>query len=65
MRWVSATPTVTPLTGNVGTWTIAKIAHQDSAIITIQAKIIAVGVSLNNAVVTTANGSPIVSPPSR
>ncbi|MEZ4902523.1 MAG: DUF11 domain-containing protein [Spirosomataceae bacterium] len=33
MQWVSATPTVTPLTGNVGTWTIAKIAPQDSAIV--------------------------------
>jgi len=46
MQWINATPSVTLLSGNIGTWTIAKIAPKDSAIITIQAKVIATGVSL-------------------
>lgn len=63
LQWVSATPTVTPLTGNVGSWTIAKIAPKDSAIITIQVKILAPGVSFNQATITSTNGGTLPTPP--
>jgi uncharacterized repeat protein (TIGR01451 family) len=62
MQWVGASPAATSVTGNVATWTLSRIAPNDSTIINVQAKAIATGVSFNKATVVSANGRPLAPP---
>lgn len=62
MQWVGASPAAAFVTGNVATWTLSRIAPNDSAIINVQAKAIAVGVSFNKATIVSANGKPLLPP---
>ena len=64
MQWVSTAPPAFLIVGNVATWTLARIAPNDSAVINVQAKINVAGVSFNKATVVSANGGPLPNPPS-
>ncbi len=62
MQWISATPAPLTLNGNVATWNISQLASGDSAIITMQAKVLTTGVSFNQAAIVSANGQPLPEP---
>jgi uncharacterized repeat protein (TIGR01451 family) len=62
MQWVSTTPTATSINGNVASWTIPSIAPSDSIIITVQAKILSAGVSLNEAAIISVAGGILPAP---
>ncbi len=61
MQWESAVPAAA-VSGNVGVWTIPGLAPGDSIVMTVQAKILSTGVSLNEAAIVSVNGQTLPLP---